>query len=88
VSSNGPARMGTAHRASTDADLQRYQQPHTTSITAVGEGTAAHCRQAHGRAQSTWAPRRDSSSSKRATGARRRYGPRDGNVPTWPGMSR
>jgi len=29
--------MGTAHQATTDPDLQRYQQPHTTSTTAGGE---------------------------------------------------
>jgi len=48
VSSNGSARMGTAHQATTDPDLQRYQQPHTTSTTAGGERAAAHCRQARG----------------------------------------
>ena len=46
MSSNGSARMGTAHQARTDPDLQRYQQPHTTSTTAGGEHTAAHARQA------------------------------------------
>ena len=46
MSSNGSARTGTAHQASTDPDLQRYQQPHTTSTTAGGERTAARCRQA------------------------------------------
>jgi hypothetical protein len=40
--------MGTSHQASTDPDLQRYQQPHTTSTTAGGERTAAPCRQARG----------------------------------------
>jgi hypothetical protein len=30
--------MGTAHQASTDPDLQRYQQPHTTSTTGFAPG--------------------------------------------------
>ena len=51
MSSNGSARMGTAHQASTDPDLHRYQRPHTTSTTAGGERTAAHCRQARGDAE-------------------------------------
>ena len=46
MSSNGSARTGTAHQASTGPDLQRYQQPHTTSTTVGGERTAAHCRPA------------------------------------------
>ena len=35
MSSNGSARTGTVHQASTDPDLQRYQQPHTTSTVST-----------------------------------------------------
>ena len=51
MSSKGSARMGTAHQASTDPDLKRYQQLHTTSTTA-GRGRAAAGRQARGDAGS------------------------------------